>query len=75
MREPYRIPAVTIGLELYRQVISALADAIVAGGRTAWPVARRGMKRGASELRRLTRPSGELVPSLIEQRLRDARLR
>jgi hypothetical protein len=69
MSEPYRLTPVTVVLDAYRRGIIAIGHAIA----TATPVVRQVVRREAKNLKRLARPSPEVVPSLISERLKAAK--
>jgi hypothetical protein len=75
MNAPFRIPAVTVGLELYRKGIVAIGDAVVTGAPVAWHATQRGSARLVHAARRTMRSPAETMPSLIGQRIRSARER
>ena len=60
---------VTIVLDTYRRGLVAVGHAIA----TATPVVRQVVRREARHLKRLARPSPEVVPSLISERLKGAK--
>ena len=73
MHEPIRLKPVTVMLDVYRQGIVAVGQGVGVAGAVGRNVVRRGVERVVAAARRFFRPPGELLPSLICQRIKAAK--
>jgi hypothetical protein len=73
MGEPYRLEPVVVMLDVYRRSVVAVGRTVEGAKVAARDLGRRAGGRIAAVARRLCRSDGEIMPSMIGERLRAAK--